>query len=108
MPAHIVSNDVKLYIPIRHSEGHTIKHICSLLGVGKTLVYKTLNLYERFGIIYNPHKYSHVVRRHRILSIADTAFIHTTIIHWNTIYLNDLQHKLWDKHCVYATLPTLQ
>jgi hypothetical protein len=103
-----MSNDIKLYIPQLRSEGHSVKHICSLLGIKKTLVYTTLNLYERFGVIYNPHKYSHIVRCHCVLSIGDTAFIHATVTHWNTIYLDELQHELWDKHHVYATLPTLQ
>jgi hypothetical protein len=42
MPQHIVSNHTKLNIPALSEDGYTVKEICCLLGIKKTLVYKTL------------------------------------------------------------------
>lgn len=107
MPPRTVSIDLKAHIPPLHRDGYSIKEICILLDVKKSLVYKTLNLHARYGVVCNPHKYLHVVGRHRVLSIADFSFISSVIAHRNTIYLDELQHELWAKRQVYATLPTL-
>ena len=90
-----------------YHDGHSIKEICGILGIKKSLVYKTLDFYRHYGVIYNPHTYIHAIGRHRILSLADTAFIHAMVQHQTNIYLNELQHELWDKWQVYATIPTL-
>ena len=107
MPRHIVSNHTKLNIPALSEDGYTMKEICRLLGIKKTLVYRTLTLYKQFGVVYNPHTYSRVIRRHRILSMADITFISNVVAHRSTIYLDELQHELWEKRQVYATTPTL-
>jgi hypothetical protein len=57
--------------------------------------------------MYNPHTYSRVIRRRRILSMADITFISNVVTHRSTIYLDELQHELWEKRQVYATTPTL-
>ncbi|KAF8545648.1 hypothetical protein OG21DRAFT_1492107 [Imleria badia] len=46
MPLHIISNNTKLNIPALSEDGYTVKEICCLLGIKKTLVYKTLSLYK--------------------------------------------------------------
>lgn len=75
MPIHIVSNDTKLHIPALFFDGYTVKEICSLLGVKKMLIYKTLNFYRRFSTVYSPHTYSHIIRHCCILSTMDILSI---------------------------------
>jgi transposase len=74
MPVYAVSNDTKAHIPALFQDGYTVREICHLLGVKKSLVYNTLDLYNRYGIVYNPHKYS-VTGRRRVLSTTDVLFI---------------------------------
>ncbi|KAN0082877.1 hypothetical protein V8E55_008672, partial [Tylopilus felleus] len=102
-----VSNHTKLIIPALSEYGYTTKEICHLLGIKKTLVYKTLSLYKRFGVVYNPHTYSCVIRCRHILSMTHMAFISNLVAHRSTIYLDELQHELWEMCQVYATTPTL-
>ncbi|KIK91250.1 hypothetical protein PAXRUDRAFT_149915 [Paxillus rubicundulus Ve08.2h10] len=107
MPPCTVSIDLKAHIPPLHHDGYSIKEICILLDVKKSLVYKTLNLHARYRVVCNPHKYLHIVDHCRVLSIADFSFISAVIAHHNTIYLDKFPHELWAKDQVYATLPTL-
>ena len=107
MPQHIISNHTKLNIPALSEDSYTIKEICCLLGIKKTLVYKTISFYKWFGVIYNPHTYSHAIRWCCILSTADVRFICDVVTHCSTVYFDELQHKLWKKCQVYATTPTL-
>jgi hypothetical protein len=39
--------------------------------------------------------------------MADITFISNVVAHCSTIYLDELQHELWEKRQVYATTPTL-
>jgi transposase len=107
MPAYSISDDTKFHIPVLFQEGHSINEICSLLGVKKSLVYKTLRFYKNFGTIHNPHTYSHAIGRPRILGSADILFIRNVIQQDNTIYLDEIQTELLEKRRVYATLSTI-
>ncbi|KAG2064508.1 hypothetical protein BDR04DRAFT_1109975 [Suillus decipiens] len=42
-----ISSDLKLRIPLRHVQGHSIKQICEVLGIRKSLVCQTLQLYDK-------------------------------------------------------------
>jgi len=75
MLVHVVSNNTKLYIPALFQDRYTVKEICRLLGVKKMLVYKTLDFFNIFGIVYNPHIYSTIIRCCHILSTTDILFI---------------------------------
>ena len=62
MPPHCVSWDLKARIPIlRYEQGFSVKDICRVLGIKKSLVYKTLQFYHAHGTTYNPyaHKQGH-------------------------------------------------
>ena len=41
---------------------------------------RSLTLYKWFGVVYSPHTYSHVTRRHHILSMADITFIFCRLV----------------------------
>ena len=107
MPTHVVPNGTKLHIPTLFEGGHSVKDICSILGVKKTLVYMTLCHYKSFGTICNPHSYSCTIWHHCILSLVDSLIIHNVIQHCSTIYLNKLQKMLWETRHVHATLSTI-
>jgi hypothetical protein len=105
--ARSVSADLKARIPVLHHKGYTIQQICDLLGIQKTLVYKTLKLHSRFGIISDPFTFSRAIRRRRILTFADMSFIRAVVKTRRTIYLDELQHELWIKRHRFASIPTL-
>ncbi|KAG1906759.1 uncharacterized protein F5891DRAFT_1125554 [Suillus fuscotomentosus] len=102
MPPHTVSADLKARIPILRRRGHSVKHICHLLGVKKTLVYKVLQLFP----LVSQYRCSNQGRRHS-LTVNDIAFITTILRHRPTIYLDELQQELCSRHGVFVSIPTL-
>ena len=62
MPPIGASDDLKSCIPVLYSEGYSVKDICHLLGIKKTLAYNVLNRYHRYGTILNPNTYSCLMR----------------------------------------------
>ena len=108
--SHIVSPNLKAHIPLLHHEDHSIQQICQILGVKKSLIYKTLSLYSRYRTVTNLNKYSCTTGHPQVLTSADIALISTIIQYWSTIYLNKLQSELWAKHykyILYSSLNTL-
>ncbi|KIK14133.1 hypothetical protein PISMIDRAFT_117565 [Pisolithus microcarpus 441] len=101
-----VLKDIKSCIPVLYHDGYSIEHIY-ILGIKKSLVYKTLSFYARFGVVFNPLTYSCPISHHHVLDLADVSFIRSVIQHCSSIYLDEMQHKLWLKCHKYATLPTL-
>jgi transposase len=58
MPRRPVSRDLKVCILIlRHEQGLSVKTICQLLGVKKSLVYQTLIYSRAYGVLFNPHSH---------------------------------------------------
>ncbi|KIK76087.1 hypothetical protein PAXRUDRAFT_170949 [Paxillus rubicundulus Ve08.2h10] len=107
MPQHTISEALKACILSLHHDGYKIQHICDILAVKKSFVYKTLALFSNHGVVSNPHKYSHISSRPRILSQADLCFLQASIDHCSTVYLDELQQELFLKHSVHASLLTL-
>ena len=55
MPPYI-SNDLKGRIPaLHHEQGYSVKKICQLLNIKKTLVYETLKHHRTFSVPYDPN-----------------------------------------------------
>ncbi|KIK76630.1 hypothetical protein PAXRUDRAFT_169324 [Paxillus rubicundulus Ve08.2h10] len=106
-PYHVVPPNVKAQIPLLYNDNYTIKDICHILGIKKSLVYRTLSLYSKYGMVTSPSRYSHSTRRRRLLNSANIACISNVIQHRNTIYLDELQHELWAKRHKFATLSNL-
>ncbi|KAG2068071.1 hypothetical protein BDR04DRAFT_792972 [Suillus decipiens] len=53
MPPWTVSYDPKLRIPIlRHVQGLSTRKICEVLGIRKSLVYQTLQVYDKLADAY--------------------------------------------------------
>ena len=106
-PYHVMPPNIKAQIPLLFNDNHSVKDICHILGIKKSLVHRTLSLYSKYGTITNPSRYSHSIGRCRLLSSADIAFISTIVQHHNTIYLDELQCELWAKRHKFATLSNL-
>ncbi|KIK32116.1 hypothetical protein CY34DRAFT_102214 [Suillus luteus UH-Slu-Lm8-n1] len=54
MPPWTVSYDLKLRIPVLcHVQGYSVKKICEALGILKSLVYRTLQLYDSLADVTN-------------------------------------------------------
>ena len=94
MPFHPISNDLKVRIPILQQQGYNVKKICNLLGIKKTLVYRSLAHVRRYGVHYNPH--SRQSGRHRALSHEDLKLIVALLNRRHCIYLNELQADLYN------------
>ncbi|KAG2090022.1 uncharacterized protein F5147DRAFT_586880 [Suillus discolor] len=103
MPPHTVSDDLKARIPVLRRRGHSVKHICYLLGVKKTLVYKVLRLFS--PTCSSIHSKNTGCRR--TLTIDDLAFITAILRHRPTIYLDELQHELHSRRGVSVSVQTL-
>src|SRR5882762_5951988 len=103
MPPYI-SNDLKGCIPAL--QGYSIKKICQLLNVKKTLAYETLKLHQKFGVPYNPHAHQRGVRP-RCLATTDLSFIHALLDQQHTVYLDEIQEQLLSCHGVKVSISTL-
>ncbi|KAG1811313.1 hypothetical protein EV424DRAFT_1327736 [Suillus variegatus] len=102
MPLRTVSADLKARIPILRRHGHSVKHICHLLGVKKTLVYKVLQLFP----LVSQYRCSNQGRC-RSLTVNDITFITTILRHCPTIYLDELQQELCSCCGVFVSIPML-
>ncbi|KAG2068121.1 hypothetical protein BDR04DRAFT_1103786 [Suillus decipiens] len=66
MPPWTIPHDRKLRIPLLHYvQGLSIKQICEFLGIRKSLVYQTLQLYDKLADITNSN--SRKLGRRRML-----------------------------------------
>jgi transposase len=105
MPRH--SQELKARIPILFHEQHfTVKEICKILGIQKTLVYSSLMCFRTYGIAHNPHAH-HKTGRRRLLSSTDINFISSLIGRRHTIYLDEIQNELYQYRQIHVSIPTL-
>ncbi|KAF8837049.1 hypothetical protein BDN67DRAFT_909967 [Paxillus ammoniavirescens] len=96
-PRNVVSEDLKARIPALYHHGYSVQKICNILALKKSLVYNTLALFSKYGVVNNPHSRSCVSGRPRILSQADLIFLQALIDHRHTLYLDELQQGLFVK-----------
>jgi transposase len=94
MPSRTVSNDLKARIPVLRRLGYNVATICTVLGVRKSLVYKTLTLYHTTGLPFNPHASQSRTGRPRHIFGADITFIIAYLAKNKTAYIDELQHAL--------------
>jgi transposase len=105
MPSRTVSQDLKDRIPVLRAFGYNVAIICRLLGIRKTLVYKTLSLYDATGSATRPRTAR--IGRPRALVGADITFVIAYISKHKTPYLDELQLALERQRRVFVTIPTL-
>ncbi|KAJ2927230.1 hypothetical protein H1R20_g9862, partial [Candolleomyces eurysporus] len=88
MPTRTLSQDLKDRIPVLfHQQWYTVREICKLLGVGKSVVYQTLKYYREYGEARN--------------------FINSLVKRNHSIYLDEIQDELWEKRGVNVSIATL-
>lgn len=82
-----------------------MKKICNILGIKKTFVYRSLGLFRRYGVPYNPR--AHQTGRCRVLSHEDLKLIVALLNRRHCIYLDELQAEVYNIRGVTLSLPTL-
>jgi transposase len=106
MPRRAVSRDLKARVPILHYEqGLSVKKICKLLGIKKSLAYQTLVYSRTYGLHYNPHAYRSGRRRH--LSPTDVDFVSSILRRRHCSYLAEIQDELAIERGVSVSITTL-
>src|ERR1700691_4900354 len=106
MPPHCVSQDLKARSPILpYEQCFSVKDICRVLGIKKSLVYKTLQFYHAHGTIYNPYAHKQG-RKHQLTSI-DVSFIQSILSQDHTVYLDEVQEQLLAQQNVCVSVPAL-
>jgi transposase len=106
MPSHSVSRDIKARIPILHNNlGYSIKEIGRVLGIKKSLIYRTLYFHRLHGVTYNPH--STQQSRHRDLTSTDISFIQGLLHQKHASYLDEIQEQLLIRRGTNISLMTL-
>lgn len=104
MPRRSVSRDLKARIPVLYFEqSFTVKEICGILGVKKSLVYSTLKLHQN-GDATGDSRHSGWPRS---LTTTDMNFIHNLMQQWKCTYLDELQDQLFESRGVWTSVPTL-
>ena len=94
MPCH--SQDLKACIPILFYKQHfTVKKICKILGIQKTLVYSSLMCFWTYGIAHNSYTLRRTGRQ-CLLSSTDIKFIASLVGQRHTIYLDEIQTELYE------------
>jgi len=97
---------LKARIPIFHYEhGYSVKKICLLLDVKKSMVYQTLAYHRTYGVAYNPHR--RASHRRRILLPPDVEFIRSLLSQQHTLYLDEIQTELQLRRNVHVSIPTI-
>ena len=106
MPPHTVSNDIKARIAVLfYQQDYSVKEICGILGIKKSLAYKTLAYARTYGVPYNPH--SHRTGRWRQLNRDNLNFIQALVDRQHCIYLDEIQDELYEQHGVDISVPSL-
>ena len=106
MPPYTISCDLKARIPtLFFEQNFTVDQICVLLGVKKSLVYKTLQYFRAYGTAHNPH--SRKTGRTRTLSHLDIKFIAALVGQRHCIYLNEIRQALSEHRGRVVSIATL-
>lgn len=106
MPRRHISQDLKARIPVLfHDQGYTVKEICEILGIKKSLVYQALTYFKAYGVAHNP--FAHKPGRNRLLAPADVKFVSALVDRRHTIYLDEIQDELYQQRGIFISIPTL-
>jgi transposase len=106
MPPFNISHDLKAQIPIlHHNLGYSVKEIKMVLGIKKSLIYKTLYFYRVHGLTYNP--YITQLNHHQHLTSIDVSFIWGLLHQKHAIYLDEIQEQLLIRRGIKISLSTL-
>lgn len=96
----------KVVFTLHYKQGYSIKKICQLLNIKKTLAYETLRLHQKFGVPYDPHARQQGLHPH-CLTTTDLSFICALLNQQHTVYLDEIQEQLLSCYGVKVSIPTL-
>nr|GAT57925.1 predicted protein [Mycena chlorophos] len=100
------SADLKDRIPILfHHQQLKVPQICEVLGVQKTLVYKTLVYFDKYGLTYNYNPHARQRGRKRLLEGGDLTFVGRAMEHQ---FLVEVRDELYEQRGVYVRIATIQ
>jgi transposase len=99
------SDDLKGRIPILHAQGYSIKHICIVLGLKKSLVYRVLKRNKLHGVVSNPHPKTR--GRRRILYGPWLAAYRDLQKQNPTAHLDELKYKMICHYAINLSPSTL-
>ena len=106
MLPHTVSHDIKAQIPIlHHNLGYSVKEIERVLGIKKSLVYKTFFFHCAHGLTYNPHAAQQYCHRH--LTSMNISFIQGLLHQKHASYLDEVQEQLLIQRGTKVSLSTI-
>ncbi|KAJ6451029.1 hypothetical protein C8R45DRAFT_946436 [Mycena sanguinolenta] len=106
MPTRRISKDLKARVPVLFFEqDKSVPQICTLLGVKKTFVYTCLDNHRQYGVTHNPN--AHRAGRPRHLTATDIEYVEALLEQTNTMYLDELQEKLWTQRGVDASISAI-
>jgi transposase len=101
-----VLHDLKAQIPVLYYEQNfTVKEICGIFGIKKSLTYSTLKSYQLTQQTYNPC--AQQSGQHCSLITIDLKFIHSFMQQRHCTYLNELQDQLYAYCGVWVSTTTL-
>ncbi|KAF8487071.1 hypothetical protein DFH94DRAFT_621680 [Russula ochroleuca] len=99
--------DLKSHIPVLFFEqDFTVKEICKILGIQKSLAYSCLMYFRTYSITHNPHIHRKTGRR-CLLHPTDIKFVTSLIKQRHTIYLDEIQDELFQHREICISVPTL-
>ena len=102
-----ISNDLKVCIhALCHKQGFSVKRICSILNVRKTLAYKILYHHCTCGVAFDLNAWQWGVQCCALTSV-NLAFIQVLLNQKHTMYLDEIQEQLLSCHSVKVSIPTL-
>src|ERR1700709_2035043 len=105
MPPRTVSYDLKLRIPVlRHVYGYSINKICEVLGIRKSLVYKTLHLCHTLRCRQSQFMHS---RPSSQSQYEDINYIKSHCHLHSSAFLDELQSDLLSQRGVKVSVSTL-
>jgi transposase len=106
MPPHQISHDLKARIPVLRLEFRfSVKEICKILDICKSLVYTTLQYYNLHSTSFNPHAQS--TFGWRKLTQVDLALICDMIAQQHSVYLDKIQEELFARRGKLVSIPTI-
>ena len=101
-----VSRDLKARIPVLFLEqGRSVRDICSILGVEKSMVYQTLAYIRKYGTLHN--SFAKHSGRHRTLTGDHVEYIRTLLSEKPTLYLDEIQEQLASTYHISVSLTCL-
>jgi transposase len=89
----------------RYEQNKPAEEIAELAGCSERTVYNILRNEREYGQTTNPHAQHR--GRPRALNMGDLDYLSALLDATPTLYLDELQQKLWDARAVDVSIPTL-